>query len=83
VLHELTDTGNTVVVIEHNLEVIKTADWIIDLGPEGGDGGGEIVAAGTPEDIVKAKRSYTAAFLKPVLLRPEARTRKKRIEAAE
>jgi excinuclease ABC subunit A len=54
VLHELVDTGNTVVVIEHNLEVIKTADWIIDLGPEGGDGGGEIVAAGTPEDIVKA-----------------------------
>ena len=61
VLHELTDQGNTVVVIEHNLEVIKTADWIIDLGPEGGDGGGEIVAAGTPEDIVKVKRSYTGA----------------------
>ena len=59
VLHELVDQGNTVVVIEHNLEVIKTADWIIDLGPEGGDGGGEIVAAGTPEDIVKVKRSYT------------------------
>jgi excinuclease ABC subunit A len=72
-----------VVVIEHNLEVIKTADWIIDLGPEGGDGGGEIVAAGTPEDIVKAKRSYTGEFLKPVLARPEARVRKKRIEAAE
>ena len=61
VLHELTDQGNTVVVIEHNLEVIKTADWIIDLGPEGGDGGGEIVAAGTPDDIVKVKRSYTGA----------------------
>ena len=61
VLHELVDQGNTVVVIEHNLEVIKTADWIIDLGPEGGDGGGEIVAAGTPEDIVKVKRSYTGA----------------------
>ena len=59
VLHELVETGNTVVVIEHNLEVIKTADWVIDLGPEGGDGGGEIVAQGTPEDIVKAKRSYT------------------------
>jgi excinuclease ABC subunit A len=71
------------VVIEHNLEVIKTADWIIDLGPEGGDGGGEIVASGTPEDIVKVKRSYTAEFLKPVLARPEARPRKKRIEAAE
>src|SRR5471032_2594505 len=59
VLHELVETGNSVVVIEHNLEVIKTADWIIDLGPEGGDGGGEIVAQGTPEDIVKVKRSYT------------------------
>jgi len=81
VLHELTDTGNTVVVIEHNLEVIKTADWIIDLGPEGGDGGGEIVAVGTPEDIVKVKRSYTAEFLKPVLLRQEKP--KKRIQAAE
>jgi excinuclease ABC subunit A len=83
VLHELTEQGNTVVVIEHNLEVIKTADWIIDLGPEGGDGGGEIVAAGTPEDIVKVKRSYTAEFLKPVLARPETRAGKKRIEAAE
>ena len=72
VLHELVDQGNTVVVIEHNLEVIKTADWIIDLGPEGGDGGGEIVAAGTPEDIVKAKRSYTGQFLKPVLARSAA-----------
>ena len=80
-LHELTDQGNTVVVIEHNLEVIKTADWIIDLGPEGGDGGGEIVAAGTPEDIVKVKRSYTGAFLKPVLERVGGR--KKRVEAAE
>ena len=68
-LHELVDQGNTVVVIEHNLEVIKTADWIIDLGPEGGDGGGEIVASGTPEEVVKEKRSYTGAFLKPVLAR--------------
>jgi excinuclease ABC subunit A len=84
VLHELVDTGNTVVVIEHNLEVIKTADWIIDLGPEGGDGGGEIVAQGTPEDVVKMKRSYTGQFLKPVLERKEARAGgKKRIEAAE
>ena len=82
VLHELVESGNTVVVIEHNLEVIKTADWIIDLGPEGGDGGGEIVAAGTPEDVVKEKRSYTGAFLKPVLARRGAE-RKKRIEAAE
>jgi excinuclease ABC subunit A len=69
VLHELVDQGNSVVVIEHNLEVIKTADWIIDLGPEGGDGGGEIVAAGTPEDVVKEKRSYTGRYLKDVLRR--------------
>ena len=69
VLHELVEQGNTVVVIEHNLEVIKTADWIIDLGPEGGDGGGEIVAVGTPEQVAKEKRSYTGAFLKPVLAR--------------
>jgi excinuclease ABC subunit A len=84
VLHELVDTGNTVVVIEHNLEVIKTADWIIDLGPEGGDGGGEIVAAGPPEEIVREKRSYTGAFLKPVLARRGGeRGKKKRVEAAE
>ncbi|HEV2571441.1 MAG TPA: excinuclease ABC subunit UvrA [Beijerinckiaceae bacterium] len=69
VLHELVDQGNTVVVIEHNLEVIKTADWVIDLGPEGGDGGGEIVATGTPEDIVKNPRSHTGRFLKEVLAR--------------
>jgi len=67
VLHELVDQGNTVVVIEHNLEVIKTADWIIDLGPEGGDGGGEIVAVGRPEDIIEEKRSYTGQFLKELL----------------
>ncbi len=82
VLHELVTSGNTVVVIEHNLEVIKTADWIIDLGPEGGDGGGEIVAAGTPEAVVKEKRSYTGAFLKPVLGRRGVE-RKRRTEAAE
>ena len=82
VLHELVEQGNTVVVIEHNLEVIKTADWLIDLGPEGGDGGGEIVAAGTPEDIAKAKRSYTGQFLAPVLGRREAKG-KARTEAAE
>jgi excinuclease ABC subunit A len=82
VLHQLVAHGNTVVVIEHNLEVIKTADWIIDLGPEGGDGGGEIVAAGTPEAVVKEKRSYTGAFLKPVLARRGAE-RKKGMQAAE
>ncbi len=69
VLHELADAGNTVVVIEHNLEVIKTADWIIDLGPEGGDGGGKIVAAGTPEDVAAVKESYTGRYLKDLLVR--------------
>jgi excinuclease ABC subunit A len=83
VLHELVEQGNSVVVIEHNLEVIKTADWIIDLGPEGGDGGGEIVAAGTPEDVVRVKRSYTGQFLAPVLARDAGARKKKRIEAAE
>jgi excinuclease ABC subunit A len=82
VLHELVEQGNTVVVIEHNLEVIKTADWLIELGPEGGDGGGEIVAAGTPEDIARVKRSYTGQFLAPVLSRREAKG-KARTEAAE
>ncbi|WP_375666492.1 excinuclease ABC subunit UvrA [Bartonella sp. TT121SHDZB] len=70
VLHELVEQGNTVIVIEHNLDVIKTADWIIDLGPEGGDRGGEIVAIGRPEDIIKVPASYTGKFLKDVLLRP-------------
>ena len=72
VLHELADAGNTVVVIEHNLEVIKTADWIIDLGPEGGDGGGRIVAEGTPEDVAKVKESYTGKYLKDLLARRSA-----------
>jgi excinuclease ABC subunit A len=80
VLHELADQGNTVVVIEHNLEVIKTADWIIDLGPEGGDQGGEIVAAGRPEAIMKEKKSYTGRFLKELLAR---RPPRHRAEAAE
>ena len=84
VLHELVDSGNTVAVIEHNLEVIKTADYIIDLGPEGGDGGGEIVAVGTPEEIVKEKRSYTGQFLKPVLERDKAlRAKRPKVRAAE
>ncbi|MFL5206993.1 MAG: excinuclease ABC subunit UvrA, partial [Microvirga sp.] len=69
VLHELVDQGNTVVVIEHNLEVIKTADWVIDMGPEGGSGGGQIVAQGTPEDIAEAKASHTGRFMKEVLQR--------------
>jgi excinuclease ABC subunit A len=83
VLHELTDQGNTIVVIEHNLEVIKTADWIVDLGPEGGDGGGEIVAAGTPEEIVNVRRSYTGQFLAPALGRRPAARGKRRVVAAE
>ncbi len=85
VLHELVDQGNTVVVIEHNLEVIKTADWIVDLGPEGGDGGGKIVAAGTPEDVAKQKDSYTGQFLKGLFERRPGKPSgaKKRAEAAE
>ena len=67
VLTRLVDNGNTVIVIEHNLDVVKTADWIIDLGPEGGEGGGEIVASDTPENITKLKTSYTGKFLKPLL----------------
>ena len=67
VLHRLRDRGNTIVVIEHNLDVIKTADWVIDIGPEGGEGGGNIIATGTPEDIVKVNSSFTGQFLKPLL----------------
>ena len=76
VLHELVDSGNTVAVIEHNLEVIKTADWIIDIGPEGGDGGGEVVSTGTPEDVAKAKKSYTGQYLAR-LLKPKKQVTKK------
>src|SRR5213080_3955262 len=65
VLNRLADVGNTVLVIEHNLDVIKCADWIIDLGPEGGDAGGQIIAAGAPEKIVEVEESYTAAYLRP------------------
>jgi excinuclease ABC subunit A len=67
VLTQLVDKGNTVLVIEHNLDVVKTADWIIDLGPEGGDKGGEIVAEGTPETVAKSKKSYTGQYLQKVL----------------
>jgi len=67
VLHRLRDEGNTVVVIEHNLDVIKTADWIIDLGPEGGAGGGGIVATGTPEEVANHPTSFTAQYLRPLL----------------
>ncbi|WP_337266728.1 excinuclease ABC subunit UvrA [Oryzifoliimicrobium ureilyticus] len=78
-LHALVEQGNSVVVIEHNLEVIKTADWILDFGPEGGDGGGEIVATGRPEDIVKVERSYTGRFLRELLERRPIR----KVQAAE
>jgi excinuclease ABC subunit A len=68
VLHDLTDKGNTIVVIEHNLDVIKTADWIIDIGPNGGDNGGQIVGEGTPEKLSQNKNSYTAKYLKEMLI---------------
>jgi excinuclease ABC subunit A len=73
VLDRLVEGGNTVVVIEHNLDVIKTADWIIDVGPEGGDGGGVLVAAGTPEQVATVKGSYTGRFLADLLPKPQAR----------
>jgi len=77
VLQELVESGNTMIVIEHNLDVIKTADWIIDIGPEGGDGGGQIVAAGTPRDVAKVKGSWTGRYLKPVLKRDDDRAKAK------
>ena len=77
VLHRLRDEGNTIIVIEHNLDVIKTADWIIDLGPEGGAGGGTIVATGTPEDVAADERSYTGRYLRPVLERAKVPERKR------
>ena len=83
VLHQLRDHGNTVVVIEHNLDVIKTADWIIDLGPEGGDGGGEIIAAGTPEDLARQVRSYTGRYLAPIIRKFSAAKPEKIVRQAE
>ena len=71
VLNRLADMGNTILVIEHNLDVIKCADWIIDMGPEGGDAGGRVIAEGTPEQIVEAGESYTGAYLKSRLVAPE------------
>jgi len=82
VLHRLRDHGNTVVVIEHNLDVVKTADWIIDLGPEGGDGGGEIIATGSPEELVSKHDTHTAVFLKPLLETAQKRKQKRKKKAA-
>jgi excinuclease ABC subunit A len=85
VLHRLRDHGNTVVVIEHNLDVIKTADWIVDLGPEGGAGGGQIIAQGTPEDIAANDASFTGRYLEPALraaVPPDGRERRTRGRAA-
>ena len=76
VLQRLVDAGNSVLVIEHNLDVIKTADYLIDLGPEGGDGGGTVVAAGTPEEVAKVKGSYTGQYLAPILKRDQERMKK-------
>jgi excinuclease ABC subunit A len=78
VLHRLVDQGNTVVVIEHNLDVIKTADWIVDLGPEGGAGGGRVIATGTPEDVAATPHSYTGQFLARILDAPPKAQRKKK-----
>ena len=77
VLHELVENGNTMVVIEHNLDVIKTADWLLDFGPEGGDRGGQIVAVGTPEDVAASKDSWTGKYLAEVLQRQEERRRER------
>jgi excinuclease ABC subunit A len=75
VLHELVDHGNTVVVIEHNLDVVKTADWIVDFGPEGGDGGGRILIQGTPEEVAADPTSWTGRYLKQILDRHDQRHR--------
>ena len=81
-LHALVAAGNTVLVIEHNLEVIKTADWVLDLGPEGGEGGGRIVAQGTPEDVAATPESHTGRFLGPILARHAALAAPKRKKRA-
>lgn len=81
VLHRLVDNGDTVLIIEHNLDVIKTADYIVDLGPEGGDRGGQLVGAGTPEQICQIDASYTGRFLKPILERDKLRAQARAAEA--
>ena len=81
VLHALVEQGNTVVVIEHNLDVIKTADWVIDLGPEGGVKGGEVVAVGTPEDVAREPRSFTGRYLKGLLGAKEPKGKREAVAA--
>jgi excinuclease ABC subunit A len=81
VLHRLRDHGNTVAVIEHNLDVIKTADWVIDLGPEGGDGGGRIIAQGTPEEVAATEGSYTGQYLRAALARKATAPAKRAVPA--
>jgi excinuclease ABC subunit A len=81
VLHRLRDHGNTVVVIEHNLDVIKTADWVVDLGPEGGDGGGRVIAQGTPEEVAATEGSYTGQYLRAVLAKKPAASAKRPVPA--
>jgi excinuclease ABC subunit A len=81
VLHRLRDHGNTVVVIEHNLDVIKTSDWVIDLGPEGGDGGGRIIAQGTPEEVAATEGSYTGQYLRAALARKAVAPAKRAVPA--
>ena len=83
VLQRLVDAGNTVLVIEHNLDVIKVADRLIDMGPEGGDGGGTVVVSGTPEQVVKCEQSYTGRFLGPILARDRARQKEMDAAAAK
>jgi len=83
VLHSLVDKGNTVLVIEHNLDVIKTADWLVDMGPEGGSGGGLVVAEGTPEQVAEVEASHTGTFLRPLLELPGAKSGSRRKPAAK
>ena len=82
-LHTLVDTGNTVVIIEHNLEVIKTADWIIDLGPEGGDGGGRVIVEGTPETVATQNESFTGQYLTRLLRSKTPKGRLKKIRLSD
>ena len=82
ILYRLKSHGNTVIVIEHNLDVIKTADWIVDLGPEGGDGGGKIIAAGTPEELAEHSTSHTGKFLKEMLTKSNINNEVKLVKAS-